>query len=490
MNQLAEDTGSTIVECPSCHVEFWVDTGLLSSMEEPCFHCSKCDQVFHQEGATLVSENLESEIQVEVAEEEPVANLQPAAIDDLISVLERESIEGDVTARQVEETFDEELVDYEEEGAWSILPEEEEESSFFSHDPEPFAEEEFDSQEIEELESSEGVGFEAEEAASFSEPSGNIAETSHEMIQESFHFEETPVRPLKDSKPKKVVPTTDVIFNEIEEDQETSFAQRTASPVSDPFEADLPLESFRVGDDEGGTPLATEIITDLAARQEELDLDDTLVRPHLSSEVVELNFSNDEEGQEHDSHFDSTVLADLPDGPPSAPSSLSRVFLFVGAPLCIFLVVLGIAGHLLGASSNAAQYASLLFPHEFQAAPPEVRIVRSHFKRIELDTGEAVYAIIGKLKNDSVHTLSDVLLEGVVFDNDGQPLVSKKVSLSPVMNKELSALTPEVIDRLQNTPPRKLMVRPREKKQFAIVFMADELSAAQFFTTRVYSVHY
>jgi hypothetical protein len=59
-----------------------------------------------------------------------------------------------------------------------------------------------------------------------------------------------------------------------------------------------------------------------------------------------------------------------------------------------------------------------------------------------------------------------------------------------MMTKELTSLTPELIEKLQGSSSQKMAVKPGEEKRFAIVFKANELENAEFFTTRIFSVNY
>lgn len=47
-----------IVECPACHTRYGVDSYPLNELDQPQFHCSRCDQVFFMEANELNSPNL------------------------------------------------------------------------------------------------------------------------------------------------------------------------------------------------------------------------------------------------------------------------------------------------------------------------------------------------------------------------------------------------------------------------------------------------
>lgn len=51
----AKSSESIIIQCPSCQTKFALDSARLEGIENPRFHCSRCDQMFGQNETSIIS---------------------------------------------------------------------------------------------------------------------------------------------------------------------------------------------------------------------------------------------------------------------------------------------------------------------------------------------------------------------------------------------------------------------------------------------------
>ena len=56
-------TGEVIIQCPSCQTKFALEPDTLQGLEDPRFHCSRCDYIFKPEDSLSAEETVQAKVQ-------------------------------------------------------------------------------------------------------------------------------------------------------------------------------------------------------------------------------------------------------------------------------------------------------------------------------------------------------------------------------------------------------------------------------------------
>jgi predicted Zn finger-like uncharacterized protein len=174
-----------------------------------------------------------------------------------------------------------------------------------------------------------------------------------------------------------------------------------------------------------------------------------------------------------------------------------RGLALIGLPMAAALMLFAVLGFTLRANPELATAISRkAFPAAPQVAPNELYIKNTKFRKVLLDSGESVYVVSGKVLNDSSSTFRDVMVEGILFDANGAALLRTKASASSGLAKgRIRSMTPEIISRTQlaATPPDYRMPTG-DSQEFALVMDAENaaqaVGKARYFSARIYSVKY
>ena len=180
----------------------------------------------------------------------------------------------------------------------------------------------------------------------------------------------------------------------------------------------------------------------------------------------------------------------------NAPGTWSST-LMLGLPVIGALIFFGVLGFTLQANPEIASALSKkAFPAAPQIAPSELFIKNTNFRKVLLDSGESVYVVSGKILNDSPSTFRDVIIEGILFDANGAPLLRTRASASSALAKgRVRSLTPEIIERSQRADtPSDYRMSAGDGQEFTLVMdesgAPDAVLKARYFSARVYSVRY
>lgn len=178
-------------------------------------------------------------------------------------------------------------------------------------------------------------------------------------------------------------------------------------------------------------------------------------------------------------------------GTGAAPQSSSfKDLVYIAAPLVLFLALLGAAAvTLLQSDSLSRNFASLggSLP---QVAPPGLRLEDTSFKAVELHSGDMVWLISGKIANHTDSAFQNILVEGHVFDSEGNPVRSVKTAASnEIAKSKLELLSVDFINRLQGeSSSRGMRIEPGQEKRFAIAVPDGSEREASFYSARIFSV--
>lgn len=164
--------------------------------------------------------------------------------------------------------------------------------------------------------------------------------------------------------------------------------------------------------------------------------------------------------------------------------------------------------------SNATfQLVENLLPLKRNIPKPGIIIEATRIQRIPINDDARVYLLSGSVRNDGDSPLSDILVEGLLYNNDGTRIFRGLNRISAVVGEiEARELTPEVLQRLNrdtNTPqfPASKLASSLavgESKPFSVIMIAgtnaDEFSDPEhpqkdqneegqlFYSTRIHSV--
>jgi predicted Zn finger-like uncharacterized protein len=124
--------------------------------------------------------------------------------------------------------------------------------------------------------------------------------------------------------------------------------------------------------------------------------------------------------------------------------------------------------------------------------PSDLFVSKASLKRIVTDSGETISVISGKIKNASNSTISDLYLEGAIFDSSGKILEKRKAHYNSALNKSrIQSLSLTMIDELQSAKPaRNTPIKPQQESEFTIVIPEPQSISSlppSSYITRVYS---
>lgn len=173
-----------------------------------------------------------------------------------------------------------------------------------------------------------------------------------------------------------------------------------------------------------------------------------------------------------------------------------RGFFVLLTPLLFTLAMLSIWAFILSNSPNISErFADSLGSSLPKFAPAGLRVEGIKFNKIILDSGEVVHTIQGKLKNDSVESIDEIIVEGLVFDKSGKLITHSKINAaSSLADSRIKSLPLEMIQNLQRAKPSKRSTLVPGADQSFVVALIDEekeridLSKAAYFSARIHSV--
>lgn len=186
------------------------------------------------------------------------------------------------------------------------------------------------------------------------------------------------------------------------------------------------------------------------------------------------------------------IVDDLPpELLPRRSSPAWRGLLLVAAPLFLFLtVLLGVSYYLRSNPVLSSTLSSRYLPASPQVAPTGLLIRDLKFRNVALENGERVHVIAGLLENRTDRSFKEVILEGLAFDKNGKQLVSQRADAGSTLAKSrIKSLTREMIQELQGRKSaRRFLLEPGAKHEFAVALISDKMSAARYYSARIYSV--
>lgn len=161
------------------------------------------------------------------------------------------------------------------------------------------------------------------------------------------------------------------------------------------------------------------------------------------------------------------------------------------SPILVLLAIMaGLSFYLISHPQTAAKLSLAIFKGLPRTAPDGLLVEKVNFKPITLDNGDMVYLISGQVVNNSEETLRDVKVEGLAFDKHGNLIEKLLTHSGTTLGKtRVQSLSTEMINNLQSAKVSKLgPLQPGQKQDFAIALMNPDVSKANYFSARIYSV--
>ncbi|RIL11391.1 MAG: hypothetical protein DCC75_02435, partial [Proteobacteria bacterium] len=386
-NQVSKSTEShsnqVIVQCPNCQTKFGLDSSIVNGLEDPRFHCSRCDHVFSWELRNEYSPPADAAASQPLLEPEEDLGEQ---FDDLETIDREEAEPPTLVADPQQPEFDEE------EPKWKPVP-----AVLKSDENDPpswrekFSRDLF-SEEAPQRKDSHGLSFPKRVAR------GAAPEPPHERLSAA------PAQNL---------------------------SARATSQMQLNFERGDQIEMpFNQGGGAGSS--RQEQVTEMRANRDWLFDTDNMEGIERSSQErkpydkEELNLSESlQEAKTSSAPMQSetpyTARSVLPgssaNGSAAARNSW-RSFTLLSAPLVSFLVLLGAFAYVLQEPSPlSSSLIHGLFPNLPQVAPQGLYIASTRMKEVVLDSGERIRVVSGRLVNDSSHQFKDVIIEAMGYNH-------------------------------------------------------------------------
>lgn len=168
-----------------------------------------------------------------------------------------------------------------------------------------------------------------------------------------------------------------------------------------------------------------------------------------------------------------------------------RSYLLLASPMILTLICLFMLSVYLVSNMDFAEnvYHSLR-PSAPLVAPPGLQIKELDYQQVTLENGSLLPLISGTIINNSDEEITDIQIEGVLFNRDGRKLRAEKAEANPaLLDTELPSLTMDMITEIQHGNQQKpALLAPQETRRFALTLPEAPLSEARFYAARVYSV--
>ena len=170
-------------------------------------------------------------------------------------------------------------------------------------------------------------------------------------------------------------------------------------------------------------------------------------------------------------------------------STIPAFYIYIFLPFIATIIALGTITFKL-VNSDQQNLIRAFLPSAPTAAPSDLIITELNFKQFPLQSGEILHLISGTIANHTNQSFDNIVLEGLAFDVTGQPLFSKRVNADAALTlakADVKSFTSEMInDKQDEIPSRRYELASNASQQFAIGIVDDEMRNAKFFSARIY----
>ena len=492
-----------IIQCPECQTKFSIKQAKLSNLtSDPQFHCSKCDNLF-----TIKLEDLDPD-------KKSQNNLSDDfEIDANNNSIDKDEFEMGDSQEESQEEYEEEYEkgedkeeEYEETEEEDIEDDEEDDEEELENDEE---------NEEEDAENNEDVEYEGDEEDFnitqeikqkkylrhdnyFLDSKGNRKNNKNDDKFVLDNDDNTQISKKRNSKSSY---TDEDSFYEDVKGSDTSKINRKSA-----FIKDGPTVTRNIYNN---SSLKTSSYKSNSNKTSEFD-------SWLNSKTN--NFNNDFDNFSNDSNQENDLLA-MPKKNHFADSKKSFEFnnrkkdtekadnvqkkvrsweavYKLCLPFVCFLIVLAFCGFYLQSNNTLFKKIDLGIFKTGKVPPAGLFLKNVKILNETLNNGENIKIITGRVLNDSDKVIydDDILLEGILFDDDSNVLLSKQIKASSELGlhktSELRALESGILEKMQNSKSgKKQRLTPGAHIRFAIVFTdSKKFKNATKYATRIYSV--
>ncbi len=165
-------------------------------------------------------------------------------------------------------------------------------------------------------------------------------------------------------------------------------------------------------------------------------------------------------------------------------------FLVLIAPLSIFILTLVFVGLFLGSNHETGRDVLRAVSGPVPETPPSGLVIKNaKYRPVVLHDGEKIGVIYGRLENGSGYKLSNIILEGLLFNSLGSPVSQIRTdAASTVKGARVKSLSSDIIRELQAVKDAEFTLAPGESKDFALALLDGAIENGSFYTVRIYSV--
>ncbi len=163
----------------------------------------------------------------------------------------------------------------------------------------------------------------------------------------------------------------------------------------------------------------------------------------------------------------------------------------ISLPLVVFSCVLFFLSIMLRANPlESEEMITSAIPGIVKVAPPGLAVIEARMKKIVLDSGETIFALSGRVKNNSGKSVHRIQIDGLIFDQRGTLISQRQITAaSPLTQSRLKALSLDMIEDIENKgAPNRTVVKDGESVPFVATFRPQELTGSRYFSTRINSV--
>ena len=462
-----------IVACPSCTTKFAVESSVVAAVEDPRFHCSRCDQVFsleevrsvmHRDLSSHGEETAEgSHLNAEAASRQVVDSSRQSAAQDFIAVQNKDSFpQPTPSLANRQSSPDASLGTH-----TSSIP-----SPIRASDFTVAANAQNDSQEPHSADpdyrfnsGSNGTGY-GGEAVGFQPSTASSGSTSSDAPKVftssiTLHSENPQNEPVAEEPPAISQPTTRPTIS-------TSTSSKSSGWVVVPEDITTPSPRADLTSTTLAHASSSALSSPLPSSREQI--------APKSAPKSKLSGANPPpprgRGTQQELRFDV----------PDYPTTLSRMqsLALISAPLFIALAALFIGSYSIRLSPDTlgAGVSALTswFGGESPSLPPaELTVTKVSLKMVKIPSKEVVPVVTGVLSNRSQSKIGGVTLEAVGFDAKGGLLLSAQAPLKSALSKEkVNELPLETIRKFQRSlSARSADIKPGEDVPFSIALIPE-----------------
>ncbi len=423
---------SCVIQCPSCQTRFSLPVAALEGHADPRFHCSQCDTIFRVENESESEQQTQNQIQEEPPPAPQFVEFQHQVIPEIVASAPTEPIPDTYVSNAFEEDFEPQVV---------------------PNDPPPVVQtsssRSFDIPRI--VESGWTIGAPHESAPVEEQADVNTVRAEPaakrdllEPKQISLGLEQSSTA-AGESSPEKRSGAFDVPKSSTFGQFPSFGIKKKMASATSPGPSPMPSPSLAAGTKKG----------EVSIQKRQLLLDS----------VKRMKFS--------------------------LPTGRWQAAMIIAAPLLLFCVALVALSSILKLNPlHSEETITSIIPGLPRTAPPGLAVIDAHLRKLTLDSGDKIFAISGRVKNNSGKQLRQVHLDGLVFDGSGKVIAQKKVLVSsPLAQSKIKSLSLEMIEDIEaNASKGKTTVKDGETAPFVVTFNPQEVSGGKFFTTRIHSV--